>query len=133
MARFGRRQTFVLGCLGMAAGMLPLALVPHWAAAGIGFVVVYMMAFTVDAAFNTFSQGAVAPGWRSTVSGVAFTAEGLSRMLIGLGGGRAIADLGYGPFFLIVAALPATAALLFWAYFRGPRGEAADQPVPETS
>ena len=56
-------------------------------------------------------------------------AEGLSRAFVGLVGGQAIVAYGYRAVFVLVAVLAAAAGVLFWAYFRGPRGE----PAPETA
>ena len=36
MARWGKERTFVLGSLGMTLSLLPLALIFHWGAAGLG-------------------------------------------------------------------------------------------------
>ncbi|MCP4514419.1 MAG: MFS transporter, partial [Delftia sp.] len=38
VARWGNGRTIVLGSLGIALSMLPLALIPHWGAAGLGFM-----------------------------------------------------------------------------------------------
>jgi hypothetical protein len=80
------------------------------------------MAFVADAGFNVASQESVAPGWRSTVAGANFTAEGISRTLVGAGGGLAIVAYDYRTLFLFVAILAAIAGVLFWSYFRRPHG-----------
>jgi MFS family permease len=125
MARYGKRHTYVLACLGMALAFLPLALVPNWIAAGAAYVILWTMTSIADPAFQVFGQEAVTPEWRAAVSGASMTAQGLSWAIVGLVGGRAVVAFGYRSLFLIVAVLAAAAALVFWLYFRGPRGEAA--------
>jgi MFS family permease len=126
MERYGKRRTYIGAASFAALSIVPLALVPHWVAAGIGYAGLYMGAMIVDAAFNVISQAVVEPGWRPVASGIGFTAEGLSRTLIALAGGLAIVAFGYRTMFLIVAAIAAAAGAVFWAYFRKPRGVAAE-------
>ena len=52
-------------------------------------------------------------------------AIGLSWSITTLAGGYMITNLGYQRFFFVAAALTASGGLLFWAYFRVPRGELA--------
>jgi hypothetical protein len=48
-----------------------------------------------------------------------------------LAGGFAIATVGYTSLFLLAAGLIAFASLLFWVYFRVPRGELACRAASE--
>ena len=57
------------------------------------------------------------------MSGAVNMAFGLSFSAMALGGGYLIGALGYRSLFLTGAGLTAAGALLFWAYFRVPRGE----------
>ena len=131
MVRYGKRRAYILGCLGLALGLVFLALVPHWIAAGVAWAWLLAMASIVDPIFHVFSQEAVSPGWRPAASGAGIMAQGLSFMLVGLGGGRAITAFGYRTFFLLVAVPPVAGALLYWAYFRVPRGELARRSAPD--
>ena len=59
---------------------------------------------------------------------------GISWAAVSLGGGFMIARLGYQALFLASAGLTALGTMLFWAYFRIPRGEfarAADTSEPQ--
>jgi MFS family permease len=123
MGRHGKRRTNIWAFAGTAVSLLPLALIPHWAAAGLGYAGMYAGAMIVDAAYNIFAQESVAPDWRPTMAGVTFAAEGVSRTLVAALGGLAIVEFGYRTMFLIVAVVAAAASVVFWAYFRGPRGE----------
>jgi len=125
MTRWGKSRTYVLGSLGMALGLLPLALIPHWGTAGLGFMGVMAPASIASPTITVYHQEIVSPGWRSAMSGATTMAGGLSWSAMALGGGYLITALGYRSLFLTGAGLTAAGALLFWAYFRVPRGELA--------
>ncbi len=117
-SRWGNVRTIVWGSLGMALGMLPLALIPHPAAAGLAFVAVAALFSITTGPLRIYSQEIVSPPWRTAMSGGAMAALGVSISLTSLGGGYAIAALGYRALFLAAAGLTALGALLFWAFFR---------------
>ena len=117
-SRWGNMRTIVWGSLGMALSMLPLALVPHPAAAGVAFVAVAALFSITTGPIRIYSQEIVAPPWRTAMSGGAMAALGVSISATALGGGYAIAALGYQSLFLAAAVLTALGALLFWAFFR---------------
>ena len=131
VARWGNGRTIVLGSLGLALSMLPLALIPHWGAAGLGFMGVAALFSMTTAPIRVYSQEIVSPGWRPAMSGALMMGAGLSTSAMALGGGYAIAALGYRSLFLASAGLTAAGALLFWAYFRVPRGELASRSAPD--
>ena len=64
------------------------------------------------------------------MSGTVLMSDGLSVAAMALGGGYIISDYGFPTLFLIGAGATAAGALLFWAYFRVPRGELANRPLP---
>ncbi len=131
MARWGKSRTVVLGTIGMALSMLPLALIPHWEAAGLSFIGIFALASITGAAFTVYQQESVSPGWRTVISGAANMALGLSWSTMAFGGGYMITALGYRSLFLTGAGLTAGGALLFWAYFQVPRGELARRSAPD--
>jgi MFS family permease len=125
IARFGLGRTIVLGNLVIAFCLLPLAFVPHWGAAGLGYMgVIVLLSITVPA-FGIYHQEIMPIRWRTVMSGAATMAIGLSWSITTLVGGYAITNLGYQRFFFVAAVLTASGGLLFWAYFRVPRGELA--------
>ena len=126
--RLGKGRIIVWGFLGGAFSLLTLALVPRWEVAGLGLTGVIAMSSLAGAAFDVFHQEVVLPGWRAVMSGAAAMALGLGSSTVAFGGGYIIAALGYRSLFLIGAGLMTSAALLFWAYFRVPRGELARTP-----
>ena len=129
-ARSGYARPIFWGTLGMALCILPLALIPHWAAAGLGFISSGVLFSTSIGPIRVFSQELVTPDWRSTMASAFMMGAGLSFSGMSLLGGYAITSLGYRPLFLIGTVLGTAGAFLFWFCFRVPRGELARQPVP---
>jgi MFS family permease len=130
MARWGKERTLVLSLLGMALAQLPLALLPHWTAAGISFMVITALFSITTVTIRIYSQEVVAPPHRSAMSSGSMMAEGLIGFGMALGGGYAIVALGYPAIFLTSAGLTAAGGLVFWSCFRVPRGELARARAP---
>ena len=123
--RWGNNRVFIASALGITASLLPMALLSHWGAAGAGFMGVMMTAATARTVANVLGMLIVKPEWRSMTAGATSMAVGLSWATMSLGGGYLIAVLGYPSVFAGGALLTFAGALLFWAYFRIPRGEFA--------
>jgi len=128
--RWGRFRTVVFGSLGVALSMLPLALVPHWSAAGIGLAGIAIMASLGYPAFSVYHQEIVPVGQRATMSGAILTAEALSVSAIAAAGGYIIITLGYSTVFAIAVGLTGVSTFLLWVCFRVPRGELARASAP---
>lgn len=110
------RRTLILGILGMACSLLPLALFPNWRAAGLGFLgMMALTSFTVPA-FGIYHQEHLPKIWRTMMSGTATMAVGLSWAISSLVGGYLITNSGYRIFFLTAAILTLMGGLLFWIY-----------------
>jgi hypothetical protein len=89
------------------------------------------MLFAVSAGpFRVFSQELVAPRWRATMASSFMMGAGLAFAAVTLLGGFGIVALGYPAFFLVSAGLSIGGGLLFWIYFRVPRGEFVDRAGP---
>ena len=123
VARWGSIRTIFWGSLAMAVAMLPLALVPHWPAAGFGFVTSAALFAVTIGPMLLFSQELVTPRWRATMATAYMMGAGLAFAAMSLLGGFAIAALGYRSLFAASTGLMAASALVFWVYFRAPRGE----------
>jgi MFS family permease len=132
VARWGNPRTIFWGTLGMAFCVLPLALVPHWAAAGLGFASSAALFSVTVGPIRMFSQELVESRWRATMAAAFMTGAGLAFSGVSLAGGYAIAAYGYRAVFLVAVGLTASGGLVFWACFRVPRGEFAQQPLSET-
>jgi predicted MFS family arabinose efflux permease len=125
--RWGNGRTITLGSLGMAVTLLPLALIPGWGAAGLAYVGTSVLYYLTTGPIRVYSQEVVTPGWRAGMSGALGLGAGLAMSSVSLTGGFAIAAIGYPSVFLVGAGLAVAGGLLFWAYFRIPRGEFARQ------
>ncbi|MBN1641134.1 MAG: MFS transporter, partial [Anaerolineae bacterium] len=115
--RWGNERTVVLGALGVAVSLLPLSLIPHWAAAGLGYMALTAMAAVARAAFIVFSMESVAPRWQGTLSALTTMAASVSRIATSLGAGYTVDEIGYRGTFLAGAGVTAAGAMLFWAAF----------------
>ena len=117
--RWGNFRVILGGTLGVAASTLPLALIPHWAAATAGRMGIFAISSITDSAIGVYQMELVPRRWRSTMAGVASTALGLSWTGLAFGGGYLIARMGYRTLFLLAGGLTLAGILLFWAVFRG--------------
>jgi MFS family permease len=130
-ARWGNARTIAIGTLGMALGALPLALLPYWGAAGLGYMSVTAFFMLTGGPIRVFSQELVTERWRASMSVAFMMGAGLGFSALSFGGGRMITIWGYNSFFALAAVLIAVAAGIFWTYFRVPRGEMAHQSASE--
>jgi MFS family permease len=131
VARWGNPRTIFWGTIGMALCTLPLALIPHWTMAGVGFVSSAILFSTTVGPIRVFSQELVTPHWRSTMASGFMLGAGLAFAVISLVGGYAIVALGYRALFLVATSLTAVGGILFGLYFRVPRGESAQPSAIE--
>ncbi|MEM7539418.1 MAG: MFS transporter [Chloroflexota bacterium] len=116
VTRWGSRNAITLGILGMAIALIPLAWIPHWRAAGVGYMgVIALFAFT-SPIFAIYQQESVPIAWRSTLSGAILMTTGLGRAGIALSGGYLISNFGYSTFFTLGAILATVGGLLFWGH-----------------
>ena len=133
IARWDRYQILAWGTLGMALSLVLLALFPHWTAAGLGFIGVVALSMMVRCVAYPYFMELASPRWQATMSGAGNLAVGSSFSAMALGGGFIVTALGYRSLFLVAAAVTTAGALLFWAYFRVPRGELARGSAPDGS
>lgn len=130
-ARWGNARLVLWGNLGMALFTLPLALIPNWTVAGLGFMGSTVFFMVTSGPFRLFSQELVAPRWRATMAAAFMLGAGLAFSATSLLGGYAIVTVGYRTLFLIGVGLMVAGALLFGYYFRLPRGAMAGQAASE--
>jgi MFS family permease len=116
-ARFGNRAVVIGASLGTAISILPIALIPHWGAAGLTFIGVVGFSWIRYASSLVYFLELVPPARRATVSGVTEMAAGITFTVLTFGGGYAIALLGYRSLFLAGALLTGLSALVFWRSF----------------
>ncbi|HSH81441.1 MAG TPA: hypothetical protein VLA19_23175, partial [Herpetosiphonaceae bacterium] len=116
--RLGNRDTVMAASYGMALSLLPLALVAHSAAAGLGLIGLTAMASIRRPAISVYGMEIVATPWRTAMSSATTMAVGVSWCLVAAGGGYLITHLGYRSFFLAAAGVTAAGAFLFGGTFR---------------
>jgi MFS family permease len=117
-ARFGNKRVVIGATIGSAISILPLALIPHWSAAAIGFIGLTGLSWMRYASSMVYFLEIVPPNRRATVSGTVEMAGGLCFTLITFSGGFVIALLGYQTLFLTAMGITALSALVFWLGFR---------------
>ncbi|HJZ49253.1 MAG TPA: MFS transporter [Roseiflexaceae bacterium] len=119
-SRYGTRAVVIGASLGTALSILPIALIPHWGAAGLSLIgVVGLSGIRYPASIVYFLE-LVPPAQRATVSGLTEMAAGICFTAMTFGGGYIIAAFGYQSLFLLGAALTGLSALVFWRSFRQP-------------
>ena len=122
-ARAGKVPVIVVTGVVTAAGMLILATIPHWVAAGLGFTLVIGMRAVTQSVSSVLHMEIVPAGRRTLTSGLVAMALGLGFMSISFGGGYLIPAIGFPGLHLLAAAITVLGAAIFWLYFRVPRGE----------
>jgi len=131
--RWGKKRVIGWGMIGVALSLLPLALIPHWGAAEIGFIGAISLSAVVGSAYVVYGQELVSPGWQAIMSGIISMGMGVGGSFIVIVGGPIITAYGYDSFFLTAAIFTLTGGLLFLGYFRKPRGELARHSSPVTA
>ena len=119
--RLGKGKTIIGGFLGLAISLLPLALLPYWGTAGLGFIGVNALFIFTAPVFVICQQELVSPATRATMSGAAAMATGLGTAAMAFGGGYLIVNFGYQTLFLTGAGLVTLSAILFWTFTWAPR------------
>ena len=127
-ARAGKVPVIVVTGLLTAVGMVILATVPHWAAAGLGFTLVVGLRSITQSVSAVLHMEIVPASRRTVTSGVMAMAMGMGFMSISFGGGYLIPALGFPGFYHLATAITVVGALIFWLYFRIPRGEYQARP-----
>ena len=116
ISRLGNEKTYLLGFLATTLSLMLIALVPHWAVAGLGAIGVNALAAITVPTFSIYQMEAVDTSWRSTMSGATSMAIGVSRSLIALGGGFIVAAMGHRTLFGLGTALMLVGVLCFWLF-----------------
>jgi MFS family permease len=119
-ARRSNGWTLVVTTLGTTLSLIPLALVPHWAAAGLGRMGILVLSAMWMPALQVFQMELVDSEWRSVAYGAVSTAMGLGFGSISLAGGYIITATGYSNLFLVGIGLSTVATVVMWAILRSP-------------
>ena len=101
LAKTDHVQVFTYTTLGIALALLPMAFIPRWEAAGLGYISVIVLVAVRMPAFAVFHQELVAPRWRSTMSAVTTSTALIGFAITSFGGGRLALSMGYTQLFLL--------------------------------
>jgi MFS family permease len=107
--------TLMVTTAGTAVSLMPLALLPHWLAAGLGRLGVSALAAIWLPALQVFQMEAVESQWRSLAYGAVSTAMALSFASVSIAGGYIASAAGYGSLFLVGAGLSVAGTVVMWA------------------
>jgi len=127
MTRWGAAQLAIWASFGVALALLPLAYVPTWGAAGLGYMGAIAFTSIRYPAFLLYIMDLTPAAYRSAMSGAGETAAGLSFAIMSLAGGYLIASQGYQNLFLLGAAETVFGTLIFWGYLQWRRGRTVGQ------
>ena len=108
-------RLLVAASFGIALSLLPLALLPHWAAAGLGRLGLLAFSAVWLPALQLFQMELAPARWRSLAYGATSMAFGLSFGTVSLGGGYLAGAGGYRAIFGLGVALAVVGALLMTA------------------
>ena len=114
--RWGKERLMIWGTVGLAASLLPMALIPDWRAAGVGLLGILLLTSISRGPFMIYIQEAVAPQWRPLISGATTMTFGVSWFSTAFTGGYIIAHYGYRSLFLLGLALSLAGGILVWGY-----------------
>lgn len=120
-ARYGNGWTLLMGTVGSALALLPLALIPHWSAAGAGRLGLLMLSAIWMPALQVFQMELVESRWRALTNGIISMAMGFAYASIGFGGGYLVAAWGYSALFALAIGVSLVGAGFMWTMLRSPR------------
>lgn len=116
--RLGAANAGIVGALGVALSMLPLALVPVWWAGGAGFMALNAATSVRYNAFFVYMMAVTPPRLRTTMAGAGEFSGGMAFAAVSLAGGLLIVRYGYPQLFLAAGAITFAGVLLNWGYAR---------------
>ena len=117
-SRWGNGGASLWSSLGSAISLIPLALIPQWSAASLGYVAVMVLASIRYPTFMIYTMEVVSPEQRGIASGAGEMAAGVSFAFMALSGGYLITALGYHSLFLTGAIFTGIGTFIFWLNFR---------------
>ena len=117
--RYSRGWMLMVTTLGTSVSLVPLALIPHWAAAGVGRIGIVILWAVWLPALQLFQMELVDSQWRSLAYGILSMAMGLGFGTVSLAGGYVIAAWGYRRLFTFGIGLAVAGAIVMWGIVRG--------------
>lgn len=106
------------GSLGTALCLVPIALIPQWEIAALGYVSAVIFTNIRFAAFVVYIMSLVPKHQQNVMAGAGEAGAGLSFAIMALGGGYIATFLSFRELFLLGALLSGAGTLLYWLYLR---------------
>ncbi len=110
--RWGKSKTLLGAGIGISVSAMPIALFPHWLAAGASLLVQSIMSNFRIPAYLQLTQEHLKARWRGLVSGAVQTASGLSVFVVSLVGGFVVVSIGYPAMFVIASVFSGIGGLM---------------------
>ena len=108
----------MMATLGVALSLVPMALIPHWAAAGLSRLIFVVVSAVWLPACRPFRWSASIPEWRSIGYGAVAMAMGSGFGSTSIAGGYIVAAAGYRTLFALGIVLSLVAAGIMWGILR---------------
>jgi len=108
----------MVATLGVALSLVPIVLIPHWAAAGLSQLIFVIVSAVWLPAVQVFQMERIAPEWRSIGYGAVAMAMGSGFSSTSIAGGYIVAAAGYRTLFALGIALSLIAAGIMWGILR---------------
>ena len=132
-ARTGKVNAVAASTITTAAGLLLMALSSQWWLVGVGFVLTIGSRAVAQSVASVIQMEIVPVARRAVTAGAVSTAMGTGFTTMALGGGALIPAIGFHGLYLIAAAMVAGGAILFWVFFRRPKGTYRDELDPDSA
>jgi MFS family permease len=108
----------MMATMGIAVSLVPLALIPHWTAAGLSRLIFVVVSAVWLPAVQAFQMERIDPEWRSIGYGAVAMAMGSGFGSTSIVGGYIVAAAGYRTLFALGIALSLIAAGVMWGILR---------------
>jgi len=112
---------------GLAGSLLAMALIRHWAAAGLGTISMFVLSSLFVPAYQVLQMEMADPEWRWLVAGAGNMGMSLGFGTMSVAGGYIAATAGYPRVFLLGALFALSSAAAMWSILRRRRVRAAKQ------
>jgi MFS family permease len=116
--RMGHVNVTLLTCAIAGLAMVPIALIPVWWVAALGYILIQASTPIRYTAFTLYTMERTPPSARGSMNGTQEMMAGFSFALLGYTGGLVIAGSGYTALFLLAAALTLISVVLLIAAAR---------------
>ena len=128
-ARRSNGWVAMVATLGVALSLVPLALIQHWAAAGLSQLIYAVVSSIWLPALQAFQMERIDPEWRSIGYGAVAMAMGSGFSSTSIAGGYIVAATGYRALFALGIALSLAATAIMWGILRHASRASARDPA----